>query len=133
MSRNLRNFNSKDRQRQVFRRDRTRRSVPIWRQFIQSLLMLAAGIGLLAFLNWVPQHLDGVLLVSEAIADLIRGMTQLLRAFLGLGTVILMGALVLLGLTLLLGGFWRMLKLLTLFLRKPKKTPRSLVKSSVRR
>ena len=133
MSSPLRKFNNSDRQRQVFRRSRPRKVLPLWRQFVESMLMLLGGIGLLAFLNWVPQRLDGVVIVSEAIADLIRGITHLLEALLGLGSVILLAGLVMLGLILLLGGSWRMLRFFTQLWSRPKKVPRRPIRRQTRR
>ena len=54
--------------------------------------------GLLAGLSWLPTKVDAIVVVSEAIADLIRGLSQLLEAFLGLSAVILIAALLVLGL-----------------------------------
>ena len=133
MSSPLRKFNNSDRQRQVFRRSRPRKVLPLWRQCVESILMLVGGICLLAFLNWVPQRLDGVVIVSEAIADLIRGITHLLEALLGLGSVILLAGLVMLGLILLLGGSWRMLRFFTQLWSRPKKVSRRPIRRQMRR
>jgi len=65
---------------------------------------LLLGIGVLAFLSWLPQRIDALVVVSEAIADLIRGLGQLLEALLGLGAVILLALLLLVGLVALVGG-----------------------------
>ena len=36
---------------------------------LEGLLLLALGTGLLAFLSWLPQKVDAMVVVSEAIAD----------------------------------------------------------------
>ena len=102
--------------RQVFRR---RRRIPtglVVRQLVAVLLMLSGGIGVVVLLQRLPEQVDVVLLVSEAIADLIRGIQQLLEALLGLAAVVLIGALVVLAAVLILGGVWRLLRLLRLML-----------------
>ncbi len=57
---------------------------------LESVLLLLLGSGLLAGLSWLPTKVDAIVVVSEAIADLIRGLSQLLEAFLGLSAVILL-------------------------------------------
>ena len=135
MSSPLRKLNKSDRHRQVFRRSRPKRVTPLWRQPIESLLMLISGIGLLAFLNWVPQQeeLDGMVIVSEAISNLILGITNLLKAILGFGSVILMAVLVMLGLTLLLGGCWRMLKFFAHLWSRTKRPSHRGIRHQIRR
>ena len=59
-----------------------------------------------------------MLLVSEAIADLIRGIQQLLEAMLGLAAVVVIAALVVLASVLSFGGIWRLLRLLRMLLRR---------------
>ncbi|MFL0783714.1 MAG: hypothetical protein AB8B43_06200 [Prochlorococcus sp.] len=135
MSSPLRKLNKSDRHRQVFRRSRPKRVTPLWRQPIESLLMLISGIGLLAFLNWIPQQeeLDGMVIVSEAISNLILGITNLLKAILGFGSVILMAVLVMLGLTLLLGGCWRMLKFFAHLWSRTKRPSQRGIRHQIRR
>tara|TARA_B100001939_G_scaffold159454_1_gene137728 strand:- start:2242 stop:2568 length:327 start_codon:yes stop_codon:yes gene_type:complete len=103
----------------VFRR---RRRIPtglVVRQLLAVLLMLSGGIGVVVLLQRLPEQVDVVLLVSEAIADLIRGIQQLLEALLGLAAVVLIGALVVLASVLILGAVWRLLRLLRLMLSPP--------------
>ena len=105
--------------RRVFRR---RRRIPtglVVRQLLAVLLMLSGGIGVVVMLQRLPEQVDVVLLVSEAIADLIRGIQQLLEALLGLAAVVLIGALVVLAAVLILGAVWRLLRLLRLMLSLP--------------
>ena len=80
--------------------------------------MLAAGLGIAFLLQQLPQQVDVVLLVSEAIADLIRGIQQLLEAMLGLAAVVVIAALVVLASVLSFGGIWRLLRLLRMLLRR---------------
>ena len=68
------------------------------------------GVGLLAFLSWLPQRIDALLVVSEAIADLIRGLSQILEALLGIGAVLLLAALLLVGLIAVVSGCVRILR-----------------------
>ena len=85
-------------------------------QLFAVLLMLSGGIGIIVVLQQLPEQVDVVLLVSEAVADLIRGVQQLLEAFLGLAAVVLVASLVLLSTVLLLGGLWRLLRLIRLMM-----------------
>ena len=103
-------------QRRVFRPRRKRNTAKVMRQLLVVLLMLAAGIGIAVVLHQLPQQVDVVLLVSEAIADLIRGIQQLLEAMLGLAAVVLIAAFVVLASVLILGGLWRLFRLLRLLL-----------------
>ena len=100
---------------------RKRQRVPsgvIARQLIAVLLMLSAGVGIIFGLQRLPEQVDVVLLVSEAVADLIRGVQQLLEAFLGLAAVVLVATLVVLAIVLILGGAWRLLRLISLLIRR---------------
>ena len=90
----------------------------VFRQLVAGLLMLAAGLGIAVLLQQLPQQVDVVLLVSEAIADLIRGIQQLLEAMLGLAAVVVIAALVVLASVLSFGGIWRLLRLLRMLLRR---------------
>ena len=86
----LRGGKSGDRERRVFRRKPEKPSISPWRQVLEGVLMTSLGVGLLAFLVWLPQRLDALALVSVALLDLIRGLQQLAEALLGLGTVLLL-------------------------------------------
>lgn len=107
------------RSRRVFQR---RRRVPagvVFRQLSAVLLMLAGGSGIIIGIQQLPEQVDVVLLVSEAVADLIRGVQQLLEAFLGLAAVVLIAALVILATVLILGGLWRLLRFIRMLTGKP--------------
>ena len=73
--------------------------------------MLAGGALSLAILNWLSQKFDGIIILSEAIADLISGIIFLIEALLGFGSVILIGALVFIGIILFFGGIWRIIRI----------------------
>jgi len=77
---------------------------------LESVLLLLLGTGLLAGLSWLPTKVDAIVVVSEAIADLIRGLSQLLEAFLGLSAAVLIAALLVLGLLALLSGLIRLVR-----------------------
>ena len=107
------------RSRRVFQR---RRRVPagvVFRQLSAVLLMLAGGSGIIIGIQQLPEQVDVVLLVSEAVADLIRGVQQLFEAFLGLAAVVLIAALVILATVLILGGLWRLLRLIRMLTGQP--------------
>ena len=110
-SKSIRRLNRPQRERRVFsQRKRSSRRFPVWRMLLESLLLLLLGTGLLAGLSWLPTKVDAIVVVSEAIADLIRGVNQLLEAFLGLSAIILIAALLVLGLLALLSGLIRLVR-----------------------
>ena len=99
------------RERRLFsQRKRQSKRLPVWRMLLESVLLLLLGTGLLASLSWLPTKVDAIVVVSEAIADLIRGLSQLLEAFLGLSAAILIAALLVLGLLALLSGLIRLVR-----------------------
>ena len=102
--------------RRVFRAKRRFPTGMVVRQLMVVLLMLVGAAGIGVMLWQLPERIDVVLLVSEAIADLIRGVQQLLEAMLGLAALVLIGALVMLAVVMLLGGLWRLIRLLRLLL-----------------
>lgn len=110
-SKNIRLLNRPQRERRVFsQRKRSSRRFPVWRMLLESVLLLLLGTGLLAGLSWLPTKVDAIVVVSEAIADLIRGLSQLLEAFLGLSAAVLIAALLVLGLLALLSGLIRLVR-----------------------
>ena len=96
--------------KKVFSKGRPPRSISIFRQFLESFLLLSLGAGAFAFLSWIPRKIDAMVLVSEAVADLIRGVTQLVEACLGFAAVILMALLVLVALVASLAGAVRLIR-----------------------
>ena len=83
--------------RRVFR---PRRKLPVGmvlRQLLLILILLAGGISVVVLLQRLPEQVDLMVLVSQAIADLISGIQLLLSAMVSLGVVILIAALVILG------------------------------------
>ena len=112
-SKNIPRLPRTQRERRVFsQRKRPSKRLPVWRMLLESVLLLLLGSGLLAGLSWLPTQVDALVVVSEAIADLIRGLSQLLEAFLGLSAVILIAALLLLGLLALISGLIRFVRTL---------------------
>ena len=107
---NKRPFRAGPNTRRVFSKRPRSRAVSVGRQMLEGLLLLALGSGLFAFLSWLPQKVDAMVVVSEAIADLIRGLGQLLEAMLGLAAVILIAMLILVGLLSLVSGMLRLVK-----------------------
>ena len=106
-------------QRRVFRR---RRRLPVGmviRHLLVILLLLSSGIGIVVLLQRLPEQVDLMVLVSQAISDLISGIQQLLSAMLGLGGVVLIAASVILAAVLMLAGLWRLLRLLRMLLFPP--------------
>ncbi len=110
-SKNIPRLPRTQRERRVFsQRKRQSKRLPVWRMLLESVLLLLLGSGLLAGLSLLPTKVDAIVVVSEAIADLIRGLSQLLEAFLGLSAVILIAALLVLGLLALIAGLIRFVR-----------------------
>ncbi|MEB3200759.1 MAG: hypothetical protein VKK62_09570 [Synechococcaceae cyanobacterium] len=101
-------------QRPVFRRRRRRR--PFAARLAQAgagLLLGLAGIGILVALMQLPRRLDTVLLVSNAIANLIAGLSRLSLGLLQLVGVFGVVVLAVLALLLLVGGLMRLFRAVT--------------------
>ena len=105
-------------ERRVFRQKRNFPYLIVFRQLLAALLMLAAGLSIAVLLQQLPQQVDVVLLVSEAIADLIRGIQQLLEATLGLAAIAVIASLVILASVLSFGGVWRLIRLVLMLLKR---------------
>ena len=102
--------------RRVFRK---RRRLPVGvvvRQLLMILLLLSGGIAIVVLLQRLPAQVDLTVLVSQAVSDLISGIQMLLSAMFGLGGVVLIAALVVLAGVLMLGGCWRLVRLLRMLL-----------------
>ena len=141
-SKNIPRLPRTQRERRVFSKNkRNSTRVPVWRMFLESVLLLMLGTGLLAGLSWLPTKVDAIVVVSEAIADLIRGLSQLLEAFLGLSAAILIAALLVLGLLALLSGLIRLVRTFSVVFKssarrqslQASKTPRRSSRSGRRR
>ena len=107
------------RRSQVARQGAKRKRPPARiRQFGEALLLLAGGVGLLLALMRLPERLDTLLLVSNAIANLIGGLSKLGLGLLQLLGVLVLVAVVLLALAFLIGGLVRLARALL----RPKAT-----------
>ena len=106
-------------QRRVFRPRRRFPYGPVLRQLTVVVLMLAAVAGIAVLLHQLPQQVDVMLLLSEAIADLIRGVQQLLEAMLGLAAIVLIATMAFLAGVLLLGALWRLIRIIRLVMSPP--------------
>ena len=106
-------------QRRVFRPRRRFPYGPVLRQLTVVVLMLAAAAGLAVLLHQLPQQVDIMLLVSEAIDDLIGGIQQLLEALLGIAAILLIAAIALVAGVLLLGALWRLIRTIRLVVSPP--------------
>ncbi len=94
----------------ILRRSRGRRRRQQQRWFLagKGLLLGGLGISILVGLVRIPDRLDALLLVSQAIANLIAGLNRLAVGLLQLGAVLLVVLMALLALLLLAGGLVRL-------------------------
>jgi hypothetical protein len=84
------------------------------------LLLGAAGVGILMLLVRLPEWLDTMLLVSNAIANLIGGLSRFMTGVLQLAGVLGVGVLALFALLLLVAGGVRLIRAVA---PRPGKTP----------
>jgi hypothetical protein len=90
-------------------RHRRRRSSR-WRQGAAGVLLGASGAGILMLLVRLPERLDAVLLVSNAVANLIGGLGRLTMGVLQLAGLLLVVTLALFSLLLLVAGGIRLIR-----------------------
>ena len=81
-----------------------------WRQVGLGLGLAGAGTTILAALMQIPQRFDGLLLVSNAIANVIGGLHRLGGGLLQLVGVLVVALLAVLALLLLVGGLVRIVR-----------------------
>ena len=94
-------------ERQVFRRKRP----PVrWKQGAAGVLIAAAGAGLVVGLMQLPQRLDTLLLLSTALANVIRGVQLLLLGLLQVVAVVLLVAVAVGALVLVVAGLVRFVR-----------------------
>jgi hypothetical protein len=93
-------------------RGRRRRRLRRLHQGAMGLLLAVLGSGILAVLVRLPERLDTLLLVSNALANVIGGLSRLGLGLLQLGGVLLVVVLALFALLLLAGGVVRLWKAL---------------------
>jgi len=86
---------------------------------VAGLLLIVAGSLILTGLMQLPERLDALLLVSNAIANLISGLSRLSMGILQLGSVIVVALLALMALLLLVGGGVRLARAITARPRRP--------------
>ena len=91
---------------------RRRRRISRLRQVLMGLLLVTAGIALLLALLRLPSQLDTVLLVSTAIANLIKGLTHIGLGLLQLAGVLAVALVALMALVLLGAGLSRLMRAL---------------------
>ncbi len=106
----------------ILRRSRGRRRRQQQRWFLagKGLLLGGLGIGILVGLVRIPDRLDALLLVSQAIANLIAGLNRLAVGLFQLGALLLVVLMALLALLLLAGGLVRLWRALLPAAAKPR-------------
>ncbi len=101
-------------QREVFRQQRPPAR---WKQVGAGLLLGAAGAGLVVGLLQLPRRFDTLLLLSTALANVIRGIQLLLLGLFQVIVMVLLVALAVGALVLLLAGLVRVVRA---FLPRPR-------------
>lgn len=94
---------------QILRSPRRRRGLR-WKPFLIALLLEALGVGLLVGLLQLPERLDTVLLISQALANLIGGVQRLVVGLVQLVALVLLVGLAVAALVLVVAGLVRLVR-----------------------
>ena len=108
-------------ERNVFRKVNKRRTASNLRQSIEASLMLASGITLLFILNTLSSKYDAYKIAIDASTNILSAIIRLFDSLVSLGSLFLIVALAILALTLLLGGLWRTLRIISNYFLKRSK------------
>lgn len=92
-------------ERRVFKRPRR---VPRWRQLLTAVALTALGVGLLVLLLQVPERFNTVLVLSQALLNLITGVRQFLIGVVQLLILVVLVLVAVLGLGLVGTGLVRL-------------------------
>ena len=104
--------------RQVFRR---KRAPHRWKQGAFGVLIGAAGVGLVVALMQLPQRLDTLLLLSTALANVIRGLQLFVFGLLQVLAVVVLVTVAVGALALAVAGLIRFVRA---FLPRPARLPK---------
>lgn len=87
--------------------------------------MLSIGITLLSGLNQIPQEVDILEKTSDTFSALLSGLIEVFTSLVTIGSGLILGGLMIFGLVLLLGGLWRLLRVISLFIMISSSTNKS--------
>ncbi len=107
--------------RKVFKDPRRKQASSIKRQVIESIVMLLAGSALIFFLNWIPQRLYSISILTKSLLVLTNGLKDVFYSSYQLLIILLTACLLLLAFTLLLGGVFRVIRISILTIRRKRK------------
>ncbi len=107
--------------RNVFRRAKSRKNTPLWRQSLESLLMVNLGVILLLYLNRIPNKLNLSQILRDSGIKFYESIIGLLQSTSIILSLVILFVFIFIGLILLLGGLWRSLRVVSLLIRKSKK------------
>ncbi len=88
--------------------------------------MLIGGMYLLITMNKIPQMINWLIISKSAWSDMLVGLSKLFQSIIAFGSLLLIFSLVLLGLILLLGGLWRLLRVISRYLSSKRPSKKSL-------
>ncbi len=125
MSNSNRRSSKRDSLKKVFRASRRQPKKSIIRQFFEAILMLSIGITLLSGLNQIPQEVDILEKTSDTFSALLSGLIEVFTSLVTIGSGLILGGLMIFGLVLLLGGLWRLLRVISLFIMISSSTNKS--------
>ena len=91
-------------------RKKRRRHPPRWKHLGMGLACVAGGTLILALLTSLAERFNTLLLVSQAVANLIRGLSLLATGLLQILALLIVAALALFALLLLVGGLARLVR-----------------------
>lgn len=112
----------RDSLKKVFRTSRRQPKKSTIRQFFEASLMLSVGAAFLTALNWLPQQIDLLVIITGSFSALLEGLVEVIKALATLSSGLLLGGLMLFGLILLLGGLWRLVRVVSLLVSESTAT-----------
>ena len=107
--------------RYVFRKSKSQKPRSLIRLCVECCLMFFSATALLLFLNTLPRRYDFQEMFVQISSDFIDGLVQVFDSLILLVSLALIYSLVVLALVLLLGSFWRFLRILSIYLAKVDK------------
>ncbi len=108
---NIQRFrNRKEANRSVFRNKAKSPAKSIFRDLLESSMMLLLGTSLIIFLNWLSEEVSWDEILNSTGENFMVGVSSLIEGTINLGSIILVLCAVLTSVLLILGSFWRFLR-----------------------
>ena len=106
--------------RKVFRSRNKNSSKTLFRLALESIVFLSIGSYILIYLNFIPDKTFFYKGLDLLITNIVEGFKAIFSAVVTLGTGFLILSMMILGMILVLGGIWRILRILSIINNKSK-------------